>query len=192
MSAKDDSSRFGEDALPRDLGSDSQEASRIELELPDGVGSASDDVSQLQVSLQAAEDRVLRAQAELENYRRRVRREMDDERKFANQSLLTDLLSVADNIDRAIEAANKASDASGLLTGFQMVGQQLSEIFTKHHCTRIEAADQPFDPELHQAIAQQPADDLPAGTVVHVAQEGYVLHGRVIRPAQVIVSKKAE
>ena len=136
----------------------------------------------------AAKDRELRAHAELDNYRKRAARELDEHRRYANLSLLRDLLPVLDNVDRAIEAADKNADAAALLEGFKMVSQQLGEVLKRHHCTRIEALHAPFDPNVHHAVMQQPSDEHPANTVLMVTQNGYQLHDRVVRPSQVIVS----
>lgn len=149
---------------------------------------ATDGPETLREELDAAKDRALRLQAELENYRKRVRREMDDERRYAQLPLLKELLPVIDNIGRALQAAEKKTDNSGLLEGVKLVAQQLDGVLARHHCKRIEALNQPFDPHLHEAILQQPSADHPAGTVLNVTQEGYQLHDRVVRPAQVIVS----
>jgi molecular chaperone GrpE len=146
------------------------------------------EIAKLRADLDDASNRVLRAQAELENYRKRVRREMEDERKYAALPLLSDLLPVLDNIHRAIAAADKSPTGAGLLDGVKLVAQSLESVLAKHGCKRIEALDQPFDPAFHQAISQQPTADRPPNTVVLVAQDGYTLHDRVIRPSQVIVS----
>lgn len=146
------------------------------------------DMDRLKADLDEANDRVLRAHAELENVRRRLRREMDEERRYSDLSLLSDLLPVFDNINRAIEAGEKTQDAGKLLEGVRMVAQQLTRVFEQHHCTRIPAEGQPFDPNVHQAIAQQPSPDQPAGTVSVEAVPGFQLHDRVIRPSQVVVS----
>ncbi|HEV3341048.1 MAG TPA: nucleotide exchange factor GrpE, partial [Pirellulales bacterium] len=106
------------------------------------------DTAALRHELTAAKDRALRAQAELENYRKRLRKEMDDERRYAQLSLLTDLLPVYDNVSRAIQAAEKSADAGGLLAGFKMVAQQLENVLSRHHCQRIDALHKPFDPHL--------------------------------------------
>lgn len=138
--------------------------------------------------LTAAKDRALRAQAELENYRRRMRKEMEDERRYAQLPLLSDLLPVLDNVQRAIQAAEKSTEGAGLMAGFKMVAQQLEGVLARHHCQRIDALHKAFDPHLHAAILQQPTNEFPPNTIVQVAQEGYQLHDRVLRPAQVIVS----
>lgn len=165
----------------------SRDTSKIEIEVDTPIDALGDEVATLKEQLKQAEDRFLRSEAELENFRRRSRRELEEERRFANQPLLTDLFPVIDNIDRAIVAAEQGSDASGLLEGFKMVAQQLSDTLEKHHCTPIDAIGKPFDPALHEAILQQPSED-PRGTVIFVALQGYQLHDRVIRPTQVIVS----
>jgi molecular chaperone GrpE len=145
-------------------------------------------IDRLRRELDQANDRALRAQADLENFRRRLQREMQDERRFANQPLLIDLLPVLDNMERAIEAAQQSAENARLLEGFQMVHNQLLTALEKYHCTRVPAEGQVFDPALHQALVQMPSPDVEAGRILHVNQHGYQLHGRVIRPAQVVVS----
>ncbi len=143
----------------------------------------------LEAELNAARQEALRACAELENYRKRVRREMDDERRYASFSLLRDLLPVVDNLTRALDAAEKSpADAASLTAGVRMVAQELQSVLERHNCKRIVAQGQPFDTSVHAAIGQVPSLEHPAGTVVQVAVDGYQLHDRVIRPAQVLIS----
>lgn len=145
----------------------------------------------LAAELAAANDRILRLQAEMQNLRNRTAREISEERRYAALPIVRELLPVIDNIDRAIGAAERAGEAENLLEGFRLVRQQLATILTQHHCEPIEADGQPFDPDFHEAISQQPSDDHPAGHVMLVTQEGYKLHDRVVRPAQVVVSSGA-
>lgn len=147
-----------------------------------------DDVQRLSDEIREANDRTLRAQAELENFRRRMRREMEDERKYASLALIHDMLAVVDNLDRAIEAADKNDGAKGLIDGVKMVQMQFLSAFEKHGCRRIGQVGEPFDPNEHQAIAQEASAEIPAGAITRVAQFGYRLHDRVVRPAQVLVS----
>lgn len=140
------------------------------------------------VQLAEAEQRVLRAQAELENFRKRMRREMDEERRYANLPFVADLLPVVDNLERAIQSAEVANQHGPLLDGVRIVVTQLAAVLEKYHCQRIAAEGQPFDPNLHQAIAQIPSDQHAAGHVTQVAVAGYRLHDRVVRPAQVLVA----
>src|SRR3954471_11600943 len=138
--------------------------------------------------LAGANDRLLRLQAEMQNLRNRTSREIADERKYAALPVVRDLLPVVDNIDRAIEAAEKAGEAENLLAGFRLVKQQLHTLLNNHQVEAIAAENEIFDPNFHQAILQQPSADVPAGQVMMVTQAGYKMHDRVVRPAQVIVS----
>jgi molecular chaperone GrpE len=147
-----------------------------------------ENTDQLRAELEQAKDRTLRCQAELDNYRKRAAREMDEHRRYASLPLMRDMLPVMDNIQRAIEAAEKSTDGSGLLDGVKLVAQQLEGVLECHHCVKIKALGEPFDPNLHHAILQQPSDDYPPNTVIMVTQDGYLLHDRVVRPSQVIVS----
>jgi molecular chaperone GrpE len=146
------------------------------------------ELAALRAQVQEAQDRTLRAQAELENVRKRAQREIMEERRYAATPLIRDLLVVADNIDRAIDAAQQTEQNGGLLEGFRMVADQLHDTLDKHGCKKITADGEPFDPHLHEAIFQQPSADHEPGTVMQVTLNGYQLHDRVVRPAQVIVS----
>lgn len=155
--------------------------------VPDTV--SIDPAAQLRKELREANDRALRSQAELENFRKRSRREMEDERRYAALPLIRDLLGVMDNLERALAAAEKGDAAAGLLEGVRMVALQFNMCLEQYQCQRIPAVGASFDPHLHEAIAQQPSADHPPGTVMHVVRQGYRLHDRVVRPAQVIVSQ---
>jgi len=145
-------------------------------------------LADLQQAVIAADDRALRAQAELDNFRKRMFRQLDEERKYAPLPVIRDVLSVVDNLDRAIAAAERNHDAEALFQGVKLVAQQLATVLQQHQCTPIEAKGQTFDPHIHEAISHMPSDDFPPGTVVDVAQTGYRLHDRVVRPSQVLVS----
>jgi molecular chaperone GrpE len=170
--------------------SDAQATDAAMRDANDEVNEASvaTDLDQLQVQLDEARERHLRLQADWENYRKRARRDLEEERKYANQYLLTDLLPVLDNVQRAIDAATKSGESGGLADGVKMVAQQLDNVLAQHHCKRIDAQGKPFDPNLHEAVAQQPVADQSPGTVVQVYRDGYQFQDRVIRPAQVVVS----
>lgn len=159
-----------------------QEAAGEELRTPEAI------IEDLRAELKSANDQTLRAQADLENFRKRLYRQMDDERKYANLPLLRDLLTVIDNLERAIGSAGGDEGNSGLVEGVKMVAQQFRNVLEQHHCRRIEAKGRPFDPNLHEAIAQQPSADHPEGTVLEETLVGYQLHDRVVRPSQVLVS----
>ncbi len=147
-----------------------------------------EELDSLRTRLAESQDRVLRIQAELENYRKRARRELEDERRYAEIGLIADLLPIVDNMNRAIEAGEKKADPALLLSALKIMSQQFNDIFKKHHCTPISGAGEPFNPHLHEAIMQQPNAEAPHHTVLNVVRMGLMLYDRVVRPAQVIVS----
>lgn len=156
------------------------------------------DAESLRAELAESRKRVLRLQAELENYRKRAQRTLQEERRYASLPLMRDLLGVVDNLQRAIDAAEEAVEAtqegpssSGLLEGVKMVAGQLTDILKKHDCEEIPAEGTQFDPNVHEAIAQFPSPEHEPGQVTQVTQTGYRLHDRVIRPSQVIVAAAA-
>jgi len=146
------------------------------------------EVEELRQQLQDAENRVIRGQAELDNFRKRMRREMEEREKFASESLVKDLLQVADNLQLAIQSAKEKHESGGLLDGVQMVVDLLNGVLAKHHCQQIDALGKPFDPNLHEAVQMQPDAEIPANHVSLEVRSGYTLHDRVIRPPQVFVS----
>lgn len=158
------------------------------VSMGDASGDLQTTVMALESNLREANERILRGQAELENYRKRMRREMEEDRRYAVLPLVQELLSVVDNVQRAIDAASQAPDATGLLEGVKMVNAQFQGVLKNHNCVPIETVGQPFDPNFHQAIAQEASTEFPSGTVSRCAQVGYKLHDRVVRPAQVFVS----
>lgn len=147
----------------------------------DGFGDSVDELVE-------AREKALRLQAELENYRKRMQRLMDEERKYAGLPLMRDLLEVVDNLDRAAGAADQNEANAGLLEGVKIVSDQLKSVLQKHQCLPIDAEGQQFDPNFHEAIAHFPSEDHEPGTVSAVHQVGYRLHDRVVRPTQVIVA----
>jgi molecular chaperone GrpE len=136
-------------------------------------------------------DLARRTQAEFENYQKRSSKERDQERKYSIASLITDLLPILDNLERALGAAQQANESGTLVQGVQMVQTQFLEQLKRQGVTRIDAAGKAFDPNFHQAVMQQPKDDVEPNTILQVLENGYTLHERVLRPAKVIVSKKA-
>ena len=167
-----------------DAGGPGQDAAEAEAK-PRPAG-----LEQLEAALQESQDRLLRTQAELDNFRKRSRREYEEAQRYREMDLLRDLLPVLDNVLRAVEAAEKATDLESLRSGFRMTAQQIEKVLDSHGCRTIETDGQPFDPTVHDAICQQVAPGVPAGTIVGAASRGYRLHDRVVRPAQVIVAKQ--
>lgn len=162
------------------------EAEEVELGLElEEVGTSFED---LQEKLADAEKRVLLAQADLENFRRRNRRETADRIKYASLGMMNETLEAVDNLQRAIESYEKDPNGDGLVEGVKMVAQQISTLLENHGCKKIEAVGQTFDPNLHQALQMQASEEFPANTVMMDLRAGYRLHERVIRPSQVFVS----
>ncbi len=148
-----------------------------------------DELTVLRDKLSAAEQEVLRGRAEMENFRKRMQRDADTQLKFANVPIVRDLLDVIDNLNRAVEAARgDDTNSKALLDGVQMVSQQFADVLAKHGCKAIHAVGTDFDPNIHQAIAQVPSEEHASGKVAQEVAVGFMLHDRVIRPAQVIVS----
>ncbi len=148
-------------------------------------------IARLENELADAEKRALLHQAELENSRRRMRRESEELVRYALGPLMLDVLEGLDNLDRALQALGTPSSSaadSSLASGVAMVAQQLGQALARHGCLAIDAAGQPFDPQLHQAVQMLPSPDVAPNHVLQVLRAGYRLHDRVLRPAQVIVS----
>ena len=139
-------------------------------------------------------DQLLRARAEVENQRKRGERAVEDVRKFALQAFIRDLLPVKDNLERGLEAvAQDAGDeAAALRDGIRMTLQLWSELLTSSGIVEIDPLGQSFDPNVHEALSIHSSSEATPNTVVEVAQKGYLLNGRLIRPARVIVAGGGE
>ena len=134
-------------------------------------------------------DLAQRVRAEFENYQKRSQKDRELERRYACAPLIFDLLPVFDNLERALQAAQQAGETGALVQGVAMVQSQFLEQLKRHGITRIEAQGSPFDPNLHQAVMQQPSAEHEPNTVLQVLEQGFLNHDRVLRPAKVIVSK---
>lgn len=132
-----------------------------------------------------------RAQADLENYRKRVQREMESERRFAALPFVRDLLPVVDNVERALEAARASDDVARLTEGIELVRAQLLEVLSRHGVEPIEAVGRPFDPNVHEALLERPDRENADRTVLEEVGKGYQMHDRVVRPSKVVVSAPA-
>ena len=136
-------------------------------------------------------EQLLRTAADLENFKKRAARERQDAIKYANESLLEKIIPVLDNFEAALAAANASNTSlQSLQSGVSMIQQQLKSAMGDAGLEEINAAGQPFDPNLHEAISQQETSDAPEGQVVQQVRKGYKLRDRLLRPASVIVAKK--
>ena len=140
---------------------------------------------------EALKDELLRAMAESENLKKRCAAEIEKNSRYAISSFAKDLLIVADNLDRALSvAANENADNNqALLEGIKLTKQELAHVFEKFGITRMETLGQPFDPNFHQVVQQVSDSSKPAGTIIEELQTGYMINGRILREAMVIVSK---
>jgi molecular chaperone GrpE len=146
------------------------------------------EVDQLKAQVADAEKRVLLAQADLENFRKRKSRDLQDQMKYASLNLMSELLESVDNLQRAIESYQQEPNGDALSAGVSMVSTQIAKALENHGCKKIDSVGQTFDPNLHQALQMQPSDDHAANTVMMDLRAGFQLHDRLIRPAQVFVS----
>ncbi|MCB1209430.1 MAG: nucleotide exchange factor GrpE [Verrucomicrobiales bacterium] len=133
-------------------------------------------------------DLAYRSQAELDNFRKRAAREAQDTRSYANAEILRALFPILDNFEMGLDAARNESETSMIFMGMNMVHRQMADFLRDHGVQEIEALGKPFDPNLHDAITQEPTADQPEGTVLRVTRRGYKLRDRMLRPASVIVS----
>jgi molecular chaperone GrpE len=133
-------------------------------------------------------DLLLRTRAEMENTRKRMNREREEERRYASLPIARDLLPVIDNLQRALEAAEKDRNPDALMQGVSMIARQLEDALSRHGVKAIEALGQPFDPNLHEALQQVPSDEHPPMTIIQEYERGFQLHDRVVRPSKVVVS----
>lgn len=141
--------------------------------------------------VQEAEKEALLARAEMENFRKRMQRESEQTLKYANMNLVRDLLEVGDNLQRAIEAGADDEATKGLRDGVAMVSQQMKDVLGRYGCKPIPALGEEFDPNVHEAISQLPSEEYASGMVMNEVAVGYMLHDRVVRPSNVVVSSGA-
>lgn len=147
---------------------------------------------ELRAKLEAAERDLSNHKLQLAEYvnaRKRLVQSAETDKKYANESLVKDLLTALDNLDRALDAAKKVGDAGPLATGVSATANQFLDVFRRYGVNKIETnPGDAFDPNRHEAVMQQPAKDIEPGHIVLVLQQGFLLHDRVLRPATVIVA----
>jgi len=156
-----------------------------------------EDLQDVEQALVAAEaeiglhrEAMLRMQAEMDNLRKRLIRDLEKSRRFALEDIMKDLLQVRDSLERGLDMAGPTSTVESLIEGKALTLKMLNKVMSDHGLEVIDPAGQPFDPEFHQAMTLQPAADQDENTVLEVLQKGYKLHDRLIRPAMVVVSRK--
>ena|SRR5436190_23586021 len=146
-------------------------------------------LKQIQADLDRFRDLALRSQADFENFRKRASREKEDAVKYANASFLEKLIPILDNFELGLNAARSSAENSPILAGMDMVAKQLTDFLLGIGVEPINAEGQPFDPNLHEAVAQEASAEVPEGVVLRQLRRGYKLRDRLLRPATVMVSK---
>ena len=162
---------------------------------PEGATITPDQFEEMKVRAEKADehwDRLVRATADFDNFKKRAAREKQDAIRYANEGLLEKLVPVLDNFDAALSAAQNSSaeSAQSLQTGVAMIFQQLKKVLTDSGLEEVDATGQAFDPNLHEAVSQQESKDVPEGNVLQQLRKGYKLRERLLRPATVVVAKK--
>lgn len=181
---------------------DAEAAAELEG-VPDSLKQNGDDhteleqrIATLEAQLAEAKQDVLYARADTQNVRRRLEKDAQDARAYAATGFARDILSVSDNLSRALQAIPedlRGDDKwKGLVTGLEATGREIDNVFSKHGITRIAAVGLPLDPNQHQAMIELPSEDVEPGTVVQEMQAGYMIKDRLLRPALVAVAKKPD
>ncbi|MBT2761621.1 nucleotide exchange factor GrpE [Paenibacillus sp. ISL-20] len=168
-----------------------EEAVNPEQEIPvtdsaDEAGSA--ELEKLQAEVMEHQQRTLRVQADFDNFRRRTQKEKEDLGKYASSKLITELLPVIDNFERALQASEENPEFESFSKGVNMIFRQLESVLATEGLTAMKSVGEPFNPEYHQAIMQVESDEYEEGIVVEEVQKGYMLKDKVLRPAMVKVS----
>lgn len=170
---------------------------RVDLSTEDAPAEAGADEAQqrideaVEAALAEQRDALLRAQAEVVNMRRRCEQDVEKAHKFALERFAGDLLPVVDNLERALDSKPESQDEGlqAVFEGVELTYKSFLDTLLRHKVEQIDPQGEPFDPQAHEAMVTQPSDQVEPNTVLTVVQKGYLLNGRVIRPARVIVSK---
>ena len=149
-------------------------------------------VEEKEKELKEARERILYQQADFENFKKLKAKEKQEALKFGNETLVKELLPVIDNLERAIQHGCKTEDSKTIVQGVELTLNSFLKVLEKFGVTRVDALEKEFDPNLHEAIAQEPREDKTPGTVVTELQKGYIMDGRLLRPSMVTVAKTPE
>ena len=188
---KTDPDHEGEDAVTEGEAAVSGDAATLgeAQEETDGGSAEHSAERDLEAELAAAQDAALRAQADAVNMQRRSEQEIEKARKFALERICGDLLSVVDNLERALESAGDDQGIASLLEGIELTRKGLMDVLVKYGVESVDPMGEPFDPETAQAMSMVEQPDAEPNSVIGVMQKGYTLNGRLLRPAMVMVAK---
>ena len=195
LTNKDDEIKFKPDGFEEgNEPAENQESQSIKVEVkgPDAETEETETEVDWEEEANRYKDLYIRGAAELENLTKRLTREKENIIKFANEKVIADLLPVVDNLDRAVEhGENNAADQEGLFEGVKMTLQAFSTLLDKFGVKQVSALGETFDPNFHEAVLQEENSGVENNTILKEIQKGYLLRDRLIRPAMVVVSKKA-
>lgn len=153
------------------------------------IASLKNVIKELDEKANANYDRYLRALAELENFKKRVARERMEQLRYAGEDILKEMLPVLDNLERTLAFSHESHDVGKVLEGVELIQRQFQQALAKTGVTAIDKAPCPFDPTVHQALQREEDTSVPDDTVTGILQKGYMLNGKVVRPAMVKVAK---
>jgi len=177
-----------------DLQESSSEEKDVEEQADFTLEEALENLAEEKERAARARDDLLRVQAEMQNLRRRTEQDIEKAHKYGQEKFSTELLTVMDNLERALAAASDYEDETvkAIYEGVDLTLKSFTDCFNRFHIGSVDPMGEPFDPQLHQAVTILENSDVEPNTVIEVMQKGYTLHGRVIRPAMVVVSKEPE
>lgn len=158
-------------------------------DLESKIEELSGEIEKLKTELADSKDKLLRALADFDNYKKRIAREREEMIRCANEALIIKLLDVVDNIERALQSTRENKDFDALVKGIDLIYQDLKEILSKQGLCPIECLGKSFDPNFHEAVMMLEKEGVEPQQVVEELQKGYLLNGKVIRPSKVVVSK---
>ncbi|MET0285007.1 MAG: nucleotide exchange factor GrpE [Polyangiales bacterium] len=176
-------------AVPPEAGQVSPADAGAKTPEPKSAEALSAELEQAQAEATKLREQLLRTAADYDNYRKRARRDIEDAQRKSVEKVLLEVLPVSDNLERAVQAAQKATDASSVVEGVNMVLRFFEDALSRLGVERVQTVGQPFDPGLHEAVQQVESDQNP-GTVVMELTAGYRMSGKLLRPAMVAVSKR--
>ncbi len=174
------------DAQPADAAAEQAQPETAEVT----VEALQAQLATLAAAYESAKEQSLRAQAEVQNARRRAEQDVEKAHKFGLEKIVNDLLPVVDNLERALSSIDTSNEAfTAIAEGIQLTHKTFVDALARHQVVVVNPHGEPFDPNLHQAVSAVPSPDVEPNTVINCFQKGYTLHGRLVRPAMVVVSK---
>jgi len=185
-------SKDDKDAEKQDSASEVNESLQVEATADElNLEQALEKLQQAEEAAERAKDDLLRVQAEMQNLRRRTEQDVEKAHKYGQERFSSALLTVVDNLERALAVASEHEDevVKAIYDGVDLTLKSMTDCFSKFNIETVDPMGEPFDPQLHQAMSMQENPEVEPNTVIAVMQKGYTLHGRVLRPAMVLVSK---